>query len=424
MIGNILIVSWQITRRCNLECQYCLTGSSPSLNADKELSTEECFSVIEKLKLSFPDCMLILTGGEPLLRNDIFEICKRASKNLFTVIGSNGTSLTKGIVLKLKDYNIRGISINIDSLSHNNEFERRVLSKKLNSIRFLQEEKFPFIINTTIHKWNITELDEIAEFAYSNAAFSLNLFSLVPAGRGHSLYDLTSSEYDYVVSNLLDIKEKYNGRLTINTKCAPYIVRHTLEDPKNLKAYEGSGGCPAATNYLCITPGGEVLPCPFFPLNASGGNIKEKSFNQIVDSKIFAELRKRNLKGRCGQCELSYVCSGCRARAFIVSGDYLGEDPLCPYIPKGGNKLKEETIIEKGVTLYGYKKCEETNIKWTDEAEDRIKKIPYFIRGMVIEKIETRAEKIGIEVIDSENLDRIRKKLSGLPIFKRFRKDP
>ena len=103
MTENMLIVSWQLTRRCNLECQYCFTDSCPSLNADKELSTEECFSVIEKLKASFPDCMLILTGGEPLLRKDIFEICNRASENFFIVIGSNGTFLTKGIILKLKE---------------------------------------------------------------------------------------------------------------------------------------------------------------------------------------------------------------------------------------------------------------------------------------------------------------------------------
>lgn len=423
MTENMLIVSWQLTRRCNLECQYCFTDSCPSLNADKELSTEECFSVIEKLKASFPDCMLILTGGEPLLRKDIFEICNRTSESFFIVIGSNGTFLTKGIILKLKECNIRGISINIDSLNHNNEFERRILSKKLNSIKFLQEQKFPFIINTTIHKGNISELDQIAEFAYSNVAFLLNLFFLVPTGRGHSLYNLTTSDYDYVVSKVLDIKEKYNGRLTINTKCAPYLIQHTLEDPKNLKIYEGSGGCPAATNYLCITPEGEVLPCPFFPLSVSGGNIKEKSFNQIINSEIFAELRERKLKGRCGKCEFSYLCSGCRARAFIISGDYLEEDPLCPYIPKGDSKLKEEAIIEKGGTVYGYKKSDKINIKWTKDAEDRIKKIPLFIRSMVKKKIETRADKIGIEIINSETLDKIREEVSELPMFKRFHKD-
>lgn len=417
MIG-IFVISWQLTRRCNLECEYCYTNSLPSLSTEKELSTEECFSVLERLKNTpgiSKEAMLIITGGEPFLRNDIFEIISKASENFFVVVGTNGIPLSEHKVTQLKEL-VKGVSVNIDYININNNFEfpelRKAIINKMATVKMLKEHNVPFIINTTLHQRNISELNAIAEFAYSNGAQSLNLFSLVPLGRGHDLYNLTISGYDNIISKVLEIKESYKDQLKIITKCAPHInARIFSETPENIRVFEGSGGCPAGKSYMYISAEGEVLPCPYFPLEASSGNVKDDNLEEVLKSKMFSGLRERNLKGKCGECEFSYLCSGCRARSFILTGDYLQEDSLCNYQPKGGVKVEEKTIIEKGGIVYGLKDngSDSHKIKWTKDAEERIKRVPFFVRSFVKKKIENRAIEMNEKVINPEIMDKIKK---------------
>lgn len=425
MIG-IHIISWQLTRKCNLKCEYCYTDSSPSVNTAKELSTEECFTIIKQLKNTpgiAKNPMLIITGGEPLLRKDIFEIVKKAaSEDFYVVLGTNGGPLTDENIAQLK-HHIKGISVNIDYVKALAGFPElnRAAASKIAAVKRLNKHKFPFIINTTIHKENIPQLKDIAQFALDNGAHSLNLFSLVPTGRGNNLYDTTKSEHDEAIEKILDIKNKYNGKLSIITKCAPHInARMFAKNPENIRMFEGSGGCPAAKSYMCITPEGNVLPCPYFPLNAAAGNIRDFSIEHILNSEIFHQLQERHLKGACGECEFAYLCSGCRARAYAINGDYLSEDPLCNYTPKGGVKIEEKTIIEKGGRVYGIKEKKKKGLTWTAEAEQRIKRIPPFVRPMVKMRIESRAKEMKVKVITPEVLAKIKSEVSSIHIAGKF----
>lgn len=425
MIG-IHIISWQLTRRCNLKCEYCYTDSSPLVNTATELSTEECFTIIKELKNTpgiAKDPMLILTGGEPLLRKDIFDIVKKAaSEDFYVVLGTNGGPLTDDKITRLKPH-VKGISVNIDYVKALRGFPElnRAVASKMAAVKRLNKHKIPFIINTTIHKENIPQLEDIAQFAFDNGAHSLNFFSLVPTGRGNNLYHTAKSDYDEAIEKILNIKESYKEKLSIITKCAPHINAYIFsKNPENIRMFEGSGGCPAAKSYMCITPEGDVLPCPYFPLGAAAGNVRDTKIEYILNTEIFHQLRERHLKGVCGECEFAYLCSGCRARAYAINGDYLSEDPLCNYTPKGDVKIEEKTIIEKGGTVYGIEEKANKELIWTTEAEERIKRIPPFVRPMVKMRIESRAKDMNVEVITPEVLAKIRGEVSSIHTAGKF----
>lgn len=420
MASEIQIISWQLTRRCNLECEYCFTSSLPSLNTSAELSTDECFSALKQLKHTpgiSEDAMLVLTGGEALLRKDIYAIIQKASKaGFYVVLGTNGSTLTEENIKKLR-HGVNGISVNIDYVDISPEFPRlrRAVESKLSAVQLLSKKKFPFIVNTTIHKKNIDQLSAIAELAVQNHAHSLNFFSLVPTGRGSDVYDTTQSDYNNAMKKVIEIQKHYGGKIKIKTKCAPHISAYLFnENPQAIRMFSGSGGCPAAKGYLCISPEGEILPCPYFPKNVSAGNVRKITIEKALQSKIFSDLNKRNLNGNCGKCEFSYLCSGCRARAYILGNDYLGWDPLCSYEPKGGQKITEEIIIGKGGTVYNYHRSNSTGnkeITWTAEAAERLKRIPPFVRSFVKDKIETRAKAKDITLITPEWMDAIRSQI-------------
>lgn len=414
---DIQIISWQLTRRCNLECEYCFTSSFPNLDTSSELSTEECFSVLKQLKYTpgiSRDAMLVLTGGEALLRKDIYEIIQKANEEKFyVVLGTNGSPLTEENIEKLR-HRINGISVNIDYV---NGFEGmpklcRAIVGKMDVVRRLGRKNFPFIINTTIHKGNVDQLEDITTFATTYGAHSLNFFSLVPTGRGNVIYHTTQSDYANAIKKVIEIQKRYGEKIKIKTKCAPHISAYLFnENPQAIRMFSGSGGCPAAKGYLCISPEGEILPCPYFPKSASAGNVRNSTIEKALKSKIFSELNERNLKGNCGTCEFSYLCSGCRARAFVLENDYLGWDPLCSYDPKGGKKITEEIIIEKGGTVYNYHRFNSEGNKeiiWAAEAEERLRRIPPFVRSFVKDKIETMAKAKNISLITPEWMDEIR----------------
>ena len=426
---TIHIISWQLTRKCNLACEYCYTSSLPTLNTSSELSTKECLSLLKRLKNTTgisSEAMLIITGGEPFLRKDIFKILSKASENFFVVVGTNGIPLTKNKVTLLKKL-VKGVSINLDYINIKSEFEfpelKKAIINKMETVRLLNDQDVPFIINTTLHKGNISQLDAIAEFSKTNGAQSLNLFSLVPLGRGHDIYGINNTIYEHIIDKVLEIKERYKNKLKIITKCAPYVnARLFLENPESIRIFEGSGGCPAGKSYMYISAEGEILPCPYFPLDVSAGNIRKDELEDAITSEIFKRLDQRELKGKCGDCEFSYLCSGCRARAYIINGDYLQTDPLCNYIPKGGAKVDEKTIIEKGGIVYAIKekKGGVEKMTWSEEARLRIEKVPFFVRSFVKNKIELKAIEMGAEIITPQLMDIIKKEISPMHGSKRY----
>jgi len=207
----------------------------------------------------------------------------------------------------------------------------------------------------------------------------------------------------------------------INSKCAPQYKRVVYEnDPDSVYTRTYSGGCPAATHYCRITPEGNLTPCPF--IDEAVGSLKTASFQELWSgAKLMRELRDREkLEGRCGTCEFSAMCSGCRARAFAETGNYMAEDPSCDYQPgKYGNRpltLKAEDTLGLEV---------EYNIRWTPEAQQRLERIPSFARGMVVKGIEKFAQERGIALIDEAVVKKSREEMiekrgAMFPFLKKF----
>ncbi len=287
------VISWNLTYRCNLACEHCYldAGGKPLVQtanfADRsELSTDQCRKVIDDICEFAPEALVILTGGEPLLRRDILEIVRYAAeRDLWVVVGSNGVRITENLARILAGEGVRGLALSLDALDAEvHDGFRRVRGAWQNTVDgagHLATAGLPFIIQTTAGAHNRGQLEEIAEFAYSELAARVwNLYFLVPTGRGQFVSDLSPSDYDDVLAALTSIQRNYRGRMVVNAKCAPHYVRQLLAgDPDSpfLKAYDGgAGGCPAGTHYMGIRPNGDVTPCPYLPV--FGG--KERDFDR------------------------------------------------------------------------------------------------------------------------------------------------
>ena len=423
------VVSWNLTYRCNLACEHCYldAGGKPRVEdaafADRsELTTAQCFKIVDDIAAFAPEAVTILTGGEPLLRRDILEIIRYASaKGLWVVVGTNGVKITATLAALLLKEGLRGLSLSLDALDpERHDRFRRVTGAWRNTVqgaRILKETGLPFIVQTTVGAHNVNELGAIAEFAHTQLVASVwNLYFLVPTGRGAFVSDISPDEYDRVLADLATIEKRYAGRMLVNAKCAPHYVKTLFAaDPTSpfLKTYTGgAGGCPAGTHYLGIRPNGDVTPCPYLPV--FGGNLREETLAEVwARSEPFVAIRKRNaLGGRCGACELNALCGGCRARAFGATGDVLAEDPLCTHTPGrfAGSPLLTIPKVEYGRPAV-------TELAWDDDARERMTKIPAFVRGMVVKAVESYCEKNGIARVTAPHLDAIRAKMPTSKMF-------
>lgn len=423
------IVSWNLTYRCNLSCEHCYldagAGFKPSaenpLDVRGELSTEECFKVIDQISEFAPESLTILTGGEPLLRRDILDIVRYASgKKLWVVVGTNGVKITENLAQRLKESGVRGMSLSLDSLdsSVHDKFRgvKGAWENTVNGAKILSQSGLSYIVQTTVGKHNWRKVEEIADFAYGLGSRVWNVYFLVSTGRGKFVSDISPQEYDSVLADMIPLQKKYFQKMMINAKCAPHFARALFEkepDSPFLKSFGGdAGGCPAGTHYFGIRPNGDVTPCPYLPV--FGGNLREKSFSEIWnDSEVFVNIRRRkSLGGRCGECEFSGVCGGCRARAFGETGDYMQEDPWCTYQPGkfGNKKIQFESKIRYGISA-------EKKLDWRPDAQERIEKVPAFVRGMVVKAVESYCQSKGIQSVGVQELEEIRGKMPMQRIF-------
>lgn len=427
------VISWNLTYRCNLVCEHCYldAGGKPEVHTENfrdrsELSTEECFRVIDNIVSFAPQCITILTGGEPLLRRDILAIIRDGhQKGLWMVVGTNGVRITEHLAELLKAEGVRGLSLSLDALDPDaHDRFRRVRGAWKNTVegaKILGRVDLPFIVQTTVGRHNLGELEQIADFTHQELAARVwNLYFLVPTGRGQFTSDLSREEYDRVLESLFTIQKRYASRMLVNAKCAPHYVKTLFEkDPDSsfLKTYTGgAGGCPAGTQYLGIRPNGDVTPCPYLPL--FGGNLKQRPLEEIWStSDLFLGIRRRNhLGGRCGACELQSYCGGCRARAFGLTGDYLQEDPLCSHQP---GRYVEAVGGLKPSLEYGQPVTE--TLEWDAEARRRIERVPAFVRGMVVRRVEDYCRKKGTARVTASELEEIRSRMPAAKIFGRHR---
>jgi radical SAM protein with 4Fe4S-binding SPASM domain len=446
------VVSWNLTYRCNLACEHCYldAGATPLVDSENfadrsELGTEECFRVIDDIAAFAPECVTILTGGEPLLRRDILEIVKRASeRGLWVVVGTNGVRITENVAKRLSQAGARGLSLSLDALDPDrHDGFRKVRGAWRNTVEgaaILNRTGLPFIVQTTAGSHNLGELEAIADFAHDRLAAKVwNLYFLVPTGRGQFVSDITPAQYDEVLASLYRIQRKYDRRMLVNAKCAPHYIKTVLENGdaqavSRIRTYSGgAGGCPAGTHYMGIRPNGDVTPCPYLPVFA--GNLRSASLADLwTSSELFADIRRRtSLGGRCGECEMNGHCGGCRARAYGMTGDLMAEDPLCTHTPgkfAGSPLLLARRSLGEGGTVRGpgtsqtpacmaieYGRESAATIAWDDAAADRMKKIPVFVRGMVVRAVEESCRKAGLDRVTVEELERIRARMPTPKMF-------
>jgi len=338
------LIAWELTNACNLACIHCRASAIKDPTPD-ELSTAEAKHFVDELLEYKP--IIILTGGEPLLRSDVYDIAKYASGHgLSVVLATNGTLLTPDIAKKLKDVGIQRVSISIDgSTKETHDIfrgETGAFEAALFGIDILKNAGISFQINTTITKRNLTEIPNIYELALELGASALHIFLLVPTGRGEEIEseEIPSEEYERVLNWFYD-KSK-TSRIQLKATCAPHyfrIMRQRAKTERIKITRETHGleamtkGCLGGSGFCFVSSKGDVYPCGYLP--ALAGNIRQKPFKMIWEkSKVFNDLRDLGkLKGKCGDCEYRAVCGGCRARAYAVTGDYLDEEPYCMYVP-------------------------------------------------------------------------------------------
>ncbi|WZL72688.1 radical SAM protein [Clostridiaceae bacterium 35-E11] len=324
-----MIISWNITKRCNLYCKHCYREST-STPEENELSTQEGKKLIEEIaKAGFK--ILIFSGGEPILRKDLYTLIHHAKQiGLIPVLGSNGTLITKEVAQQLKKSGARTIGISLDSLHPNRHdtFRQSLGSfeKTLMGIRHCLEANLRVQINTTVNKNNKDEITKITDFAETLGASAHHLFFLVSVGRGKDIAEQALNPNEYIDAIHLILDKQKHTTIELKPTCAPQFM---VEAKKQEMPMRFSRGCIAGIRYCCLLPNGDVHVCPYLPIKV--GNVKNKPFDKIwAESEVFQTLRNyQHYKGQCGTCPHITICGGCRARAFSATGDYLDEDPSC-----------------------------------------------------------------------------------------------
>ena len=342
---ELRLVAWEITKNCNLSCAHCRASATFDSYKD-ELSTEECLHLIDDiLKVGKPT--LILTGGEPLMRQDFFQIGKYATeKGLKVVLGTNGTLITKETTARLKEIPISRIGISLDfpiaKLQDNFRGKAGAFETTIAGIRTVQEAGIQVQINSTITKLNAPFLDNLLSLAFELGAVAFHPFLLVPTGRGKELksVELSAEESEEILNWFYDKQIELGNKIFFKPTCAPQYGRIVRQRDITLPSHDIPGGCLAGKSFCFISHKGKVQGCGYLELEA--GNIREREFSQIwIHSPLFNELRNlSNIKGKCGACEYKKVCGGCRARAFEIIGDYLESEPHCVYSPRALSKVK------------------------------------------------------------------------------------
>lgn len=374
--ADLRLVAWEVTRRCNLACGHCrasaLCGPYPG-----ELGTERGLRLLDEIaELGRP--VVILTGGEPLLREDLHALARHGdSRGLRMVLATNGTLLTEATAISLGEAGIRRVSVSLDgpdAASH--DAFRGVpgaFAGALAGIEAMARAGLEYQINTTITRANLAQIGEIHALAHRLRAAAHHIFLLVPTGRGREMADQAISALAYEETLHWFHDEGLSCGIQLKATCAPHYYRILRQRkgegggvavpgpvavPAGGKGPAGPGGgaspshplhaatrgCLGGSAFAFISHTGQVQPCGYLELDC--GQAAEDHFAAIWrDSPIFRELRDlRGYKGKCGRCEFLRVCGGCRARAYEATGDYLAEEPLCIYEParQGGKTTTGE----------------------------------------------------------------------------------
>ncbi len=389
------LVFWEVTKGCNLRCIHC-RATATELTSPSDLPTARALDIIAQLA-AFANPILVLSGGEPLYRTDIFQLAAKASASgLRVALATNGTLVTREIARKIVDAGVKRVSISLDGANARTHDTFRgipgAFDAALYGFRNLKELGMSLQINMTIARHNARELPAVLDLVRQIGADALHTFLLVPVGCGVNIAEeqmVPPQEYEELLNWFYDQQQR--GDIDLKATCAPHyfrVVRQrraaerkaagygsaaaesdsesaigptemTMPGSTGISLRPGNGmgaaagaaaaparakhpesmsavtkGCLAGTGVCFISHQGEVYPCGYLP--ALAGDLRRQSFAEIwTNSEVFATLRDTSkLSGKCGYCEFRNVCMGCRARAYAASGDYMAEEPFCVYQPK------------------------------------------------------------------------------------------
>jgi AdoMet-dependent heme synthase len=403
---KVRLVFWEVTKGCNLRCIHC-RASATELSSPKDLPTKTALGIIDQIAEA-ANPILVLSGGEPLYRSDIFQLASYATdRGLRVALATNGTLVTKEVARMIVDSGVKRVSISLDgadAVTH--DTFRNIpgaFEAAIQGMRNLQALGMSVQINTTIARHNAKQLPDVLKLAKSLGADALHTFLLVPVGCGVDIAAeqmVPPDEYERMLNWFYD--QSLEGEIELKATCAPHYFRvvrqrraaehrsaqaakaaHSAPDasaigPTDMLMPGGTGislkphghpmghhtghpgghpggdpsamnamtkGCLAGTGVCFISHEGEVFPCGYLPVIA--GDLRKQRFIDIWrDAAVFNALRDtNNLKGKCGCCEFRNVCMGCRARAFAATGDYMDEEPFCVYEP-GTKASKKNELVE------------------------------------------------------------------------------
>jgi AdoMet-dependent heme synthase len=411
------VVAWNLTRRCNLACAHCYIAAGPWHDAAGELRTDEIRRITDEILQINPAPLFILSGGEPLLRPDLEDIAAYASRGGATVVvGTNGTKLSDERIVSLRDAGVSGVAISIDSLNarYHDRFRHGdgALDDTLAAADRLAAHRLDFIVQTTVTRGNRAQLRHLAAWAASKHAVAFNVYFLVETGRGGGMRGLEPAENEAVLAELVELEREYRGRMMVRSKCQPQIMRHAVAAGGDSPLLNYATRCPCGVQYCRITPDGKLTPCPYLPEEA--GDLRTQSFADVwYGSPLLRALREREPGGKCGSCEYRRVCGGCRARAYARTGDALGPDDSCAYEPDGSVPV----IDAPAAIRYG--SAVDATLEWDDDARARMNRVPSFVRGVVMARVEAYARARGANRVTAELLAEVR---SSMPVdFSRSR---
>jgi len=322
------ILAWEITRACNLNCVHCRASATEKADHD-ELTTDQGYELLRDLSKNTTR-MVILSGGEPLMRNDVFDLARYGtSLGLRMTLGTNGSLVTDQIAKDIKSSGIVRVSVSLDGTTSDIHDSFRGMAgafdMALRGIRMLRENNVPVQVNTTVAAMNVFQMDMFPDFIKDLGAVAWHVFFLVPTGRGQGLEPAKIHEY----RNMLDGFYRVYKQADIECKatCAPQFYRLLAEngDEVNTK------GCLAGTGFGFVSSQGIVQPCGYLQIPC--GDIRKTGIEHIWShSETLQALRNTaSLKGKCGECSYTGICGGCRARAYEVLNDFMDTDPICWY---------------------------------------------------------------------------------------------
>lgn len=358
---NPYIAIWETTRACDLACLHCRAEAN-RWRHPLELTTQEGKQLIDQV-CQCGNPLFVLTGGDPMKRPDLFELIPYAvEKGLRVAMTPSGTPLmTREVVFRLKEAGLSRLAVSLDASTR--EFHDRFRQVAgsydwtMNCIDFARELGLPVQINTTVSRHNLDDLQAMADLLLTKDIALWSVFFLVPTGRGRAEDEVSAGDYERVFHFLVDLYLK--APFDIKTTAAPHYRRVLLQRLRSIPAGErpqkllqaGPIGRAAGVNegrgFLFVSHTGEIYPSGFLPVSA--GNVrKDALIDTYRNSPLFRDLRDSSkLGGKCGVCEFKEICSGSRARAYALTGDYLAEEPLCSYVPSRGWAVQQEVSVRE-----------------------------------------------------------------------------